>query len=251
MGCCCSDYRLVTSDNDKTFSVETEILTTDFGNKAYLAIIRGGAGGFQIVVDGKRCPLHKTSTFAKRSQCKYAVNAGPFTSYLNGGCIGDVIINGTHLVDDGGDFVAFGVTTKEEWFIGHIGRSSNRADELGMRDLVTGLGDWLLRDGLIIPQRGTASAPRTSIGITSEGSLVILQVDGCEHCVHQRGMTLYELAKFLVSPPIRAEHAINLDGGGSSTSVFDGKIINHPTCLDYIGIKCERPVASIVCIKEI
>ncbi len=40
----------------------------------------------------------------------------------------------------------------------------------------------------------------------------------------------------------------NLDGGGSSTSVYRGKVINRPTCKDTPTI-CERPVSSITCIK--
>lgn len=246
------DYRLLPSDEHETFSVNTSVFTTKFGVKAYLAIITGGARGFRIVVDNARCPVHKTSTFAKRASCSYAVNGGPFQSYTKGGCVGDIIVNGTQLVGKGGDYATFGVTAKQEWFIGHI-QQKNMAEDLGVRDLITGLGDWLLRDGIITPESGGITAPRTSIGITKKGTLVILQVDGCEHCLdsRKRGLTLSELAELLASDRIKAEHAINLDGGGSSTSVLNGKTINHPTCLDYIPIKCERLVASIICIREV
>ena len=228
------------------------MFTTKFGIKAYLAIIAGSARGFRTVVDNARCPVHKTSTFAKRASCSYAVNGGPFQSYTKGGCIGDIIVNGTQLVGKVGDYAAFGVTAKHEWFIGRI-QQKKMAEDLDVRDLITGLGDWLLRDGIITPESGGTTAPRTSIGITKEGALVILQVDGCEHCLEskKRGLTLSELAELLASARIKAEHAINLDGGGSSASVLNGKTINHPTCLDYIPIKCERLVASIVCIREV
>ncbi len=39
----------------------------------------------------------------------------------------------------------------------------------------------------------------------------------------------------------------NLDGGGSSVSVKEGKVIDRPTCLDN-SIVCERAVTSIACI---
>lgn len=39
----------------------------------------------------------------------------------------------------------------------------------------------------------------------------------------------------------------NLDGGGSSVSVENGKVISRPTCGDDSFI-CEREVSSIACI---
>lgn len=41
----------------------------------------------------------------------------------------------------------------------------------------------------------------------------------------------------------------NLDGGGSSVSVFRGHVISKPTCID-IHVICERSVSSIACMKE-
>ena len=40
------------------------------------------------------------------------------------------------------------------------------------------------------------------------------------------GLTLYELAEFLQS--LGARTAYNLDGGGSSTMVFLGQVVNRP-----------------------
>lgn len=41
----------------------------------------------------------------------------------------------------------------------------------------------------------------------------------------------------------------NLDGGGSSVSVKDGKVIDKPTCMDT-SLVCERPVTSITCMHD-
>ncbi len=41
----------------------------------------------------------------------------------------------------------------------------------------------------------------------------------------------------------------NLDGGGSSVSVSNGKVISKPTCID-IHVICERAVSSIACMKQ-
>ncbi len=45
-----------------------------------------------------------------------------------------------------------------------------------------------------------------------------------------------------------AINAINLDGGGDSTTVINGTVVNKPSCED-LPIVCERPVAGITCIK--
>ena len=58
-------------------------------------------------------------------------------------------------------------------------------------------------------------------------------------------MTLNELAAYLVE--LGCEEAMNLDGGGSATLWYDGKVRNHP-CDGY-----EREVANclIVCKKTV
>ncbi len=58
------------------------------------------------------------------------------------------------------------------------------------------------------------SHPRTSVGITSDGDLIILVVDG-RMPVHSNGATVVDLARLMQK--LGADTAINLDGGGSST----------------------------------
>ena len=57
------------------------------------------------------------------------------------------------------------------------------------------------------------------------------------------GLTLREFADFLVSKGV--QFAYNLDGGGSSTMVFNGAVVNVPT--GGHGVK-ERAVTDAVCI---
>ena len=59
------------------------------------------------------------------------------------------------------------------------------------------------------------------------------------------GLTLYQLAQFM-KDELGTVLAYNLDGGGSSTFVFDGKVINKPTS-DGDSIR-ERSVSDIVYI---
>ncbi len=68
--------------------------------------------------------------------------------------------------------------------------------------------------------------PRTAIGVTADGHLLIVVVDGRDPG-YSRGATLPELAEILVS--LGATTAYNLDGGGSSEMWFNGEVVNQPS----------------------
>ena len=67
--------------------------------------------------------------------------------------------------------------------------------------------------------------PRTAAGITANGDLIVMVVDGRQHA--SRGVNLVELAYLMRQ--VGAIHALNLDGGGSSTLVVQGQLVNRPT----------------------
>ena len=70
------------------------------------------------------------------------------------------------------------------------------------------------------------------------------QADGIEAGLV--GLTLNQTAEWLVD--LGAVYAINLDGGGSSTTWYNNTVVNHPTNNDR-GPWGERPVTSMVCLK--
>ncbi len=82
--------------------------------------------------------------------------------------------------------------------------------------------------------------PRTAIGVRADGRIVLLVVDGRQP-PHSLGMTMLELA--LEMQRQGAVEAMNLDGGGSSTMVVGGRVVNLPS--DETG---ERPVASVLLV---
>ena len=89
--------------------------------------------------------------------------------------------------------------------------------------------------------RAKASNPRTAIAVIDELHYLFVVSDG--RTDESEGLSLYELAVFLQNKG--AQIAYNLDGGGSSTMVFNGEVINNPT--SGRGIK-ERSVSDIVYI---
>ena len=113
---------------------------------------------------------------------------------------------------------------------------------------VLNFGPSLLENGEITVSqtdevgRAMASNPRTAIAIIDEGHYLFVVSDG--RTDKSEGLTLYELATFLKT--LGATTAYNLDGGGSSTMVFNGNLINNPTTG---GSKTkERSVSDIVYI---
>jgi exopolysaccharide biosynthesis protein len=81
--------------------------------------------------------------------------------------------------------------------------------------------------------------PRTAVGVTSDGKLLLITVDGRQ--AMSKGVTLPELATILLR--YGAVNAINLDGGGSTTMAVDGLVVNS-----LAGAGYERPVANAVCV---
>ena len=90
--------------------------------------------------------------------------------------------------------------------------------------------------------KAMASNPRTAIAVIDDLHYVFIVADG--RTEESEGMSLYELACFAKS--LGAKTVYNLDGGGSSTMYFNGKVINNPTT-NGNRIK-ERSVSDIVYI---
>lgn len=115
------------------------------------------------------------------------------------------------------------------------------------RDILGG-GPQLIRHGKIdIPVNeevffGTSIPevhPRTAAGITADGDLILLLVDGRQ--LISRGVDLPELAGILYD--LECRDAINLDGGGSSSLVVNGILLNRPS-----GTTVEREVMSAIAV---
>jgi hypothetical protein len=83
--------------------------------------------------------------------------------------------------------------------------------------------------------------PRSAIASLADGRVLMVVVDGRQPALSV-GMSLDELARFLVD--LGAVEAINLDGGGSTTMVVKGEIVNHPS--DLTG---ERPVSDAILVR--
>lgn len=84
--------------------------------------------------------------------------------------------------------------------------------------------------------------PRTLLGVDSHGYLWLVAIDG-RQSEHSIGMNFQELLGLCTRLDLR--DAINLDGGGSTTMVVKGAIVNKPS--DAAG---PRPVSDAILVKS-
>ena len=84
--------------------------------------------------------------------------------------------------------------------------------------------------------------PRTAIGYTADGKLIILAVQGRYPGVAE-GLSLPQMAK--IFQELGCEEALNLDGGGSSCMLVNGKETITPSSKGE-----QRPVPAVFLIQQ-
>jgi hypothetical protein len=114
----------------------------------------------------------------------------------------------------------------------------------GAMDVVSGnahiLTNGVVQYGSKCKRPKCSKNPRTSLGVTATGRVILLVIDG--RSSGSVGFTLHQLAREMLR--LGAVDAVNLDGGGSATMWINGLgVVNHPT--DSTG---ERPVSNAVVI---
>ena len=91
-------------------------------------------------------------------------------------------------------------------------------------------------------ERAQITNPRTAIGILDPLHYLMVVSDG--RTAESRGLSLFQLAELMQDEG--CETAYNLDGGGSSTIWFNGRVLNKPTT--YGDVIAERTISDIVYI---
>ena len=185
-----------------------------------------------------------TSDMAENNNAVLAING----DYYGARQSGYVIRNGKLYRDTSGNRDALVIQKNSEFKF--VSESETSASEL-LQDgalQVFSFGPVLLNNGEISVGENDevgmamASNPRTAIGYLGNNHYVFVVSDG--RTSESAGLSLYELASFMKE--LGVKDAYNLDGGGSSTMVFKGEIINNPTTSGRSGE--ERAVSDIVYI---
>lgn len=231
------------------------------GNNGFLARVESAAPHFAALppLGGTPCEIRTNTSAtaaANKPVCRLATNGGPF-SMASGACQGVLYHNSVPLLtnwnatitSEGIHTAMFALTNESTWVIGNL--DTGLAASLHIREALSGFG-WLVRNGKAVKCTDsrrwcTEVAPRTAIGIDKDGRLLMLVVDGCEHCSQgEQGLSVRGTADLLVT--LGAHHAINLDGGGSSVFYHNGSVADRPTCKDALTPVCERAVATVACV---
>jgi Phosphodiester glycosidase len=193
----------------------------------------------------------------------------------------EAIVGGFYLRDPFrplGEVVAGGRGVPSESFAAPYGprRATLHATDRGLRiapraelgDVAEGdllqAGPLLLADGRIVFDRATdhegfsAAAgqfdsditdgrhPRSAIGV-SDRDLYLVCCDGRRSGV-DAGLTLDELAAFMLA--LGCRDAMNLDGGGSTTLVHRGHLLNRPYSEQDQPAPASRPIVSAIVVER-
>lgn len=185
-----------------------------------------------------------TSDMAANNNAVLAING----DYYGARQSGYVIRNGKLYRDNSGNRDALVIQKNGEFKF--VSESETSASDLLQEGAlqVFSFGPVLLNNGEISVGENDevgmamASNPRTAIGYLGNNHYVFVVSDG--RTSESAGLSLYELASFMKD--LGVKDAYNLDGGGSSTMVFKGEIINNPTTSGRSGE--ERAVSDIVYI---
>ena len=189
-----------------------------------------------------------TSDIADSVDAILAINGDYYGAREKGYVIRNGKIYRNTASEDAEDLVIY-----EDGSFGIINESEITAEQLLAKGAVQTLsfGPALIENGKVSVDsddevgRAMASNPRTAIGIKSDGTYLFVVSDG--RTDESEGLSLLELAQFMQS--LGAETAYNLDGGGSSTMVFNDSVVNTPTGGGIgNGSGSERKVSDIVYI---
>lgn len=185
-----------------------------------------------------------TSNIASENNAILAING----DYYGARQSGYVIRNGSLYRNSSGNRDALAIMKNGEFeFVTEGETSAETLLENGALQVFS-FGPVLLEDGSISVTENEevgmamASNPRTAIGYLGKNHYVFVVSDG--RTSESAGLSLYELASFMKS--LGVSDAYNLDGGGSSTMVFKGEVINTPTTNGHSSE--ERAVSDILYI---
>lgn len=192
----------------------------------------------------------RTSQIAEDNNAIAAINGGGFADKSSDGKLwagtgayplGFALANGKVLYNDFNENAKTPVMALTKDGVLIVGdHSLSDLKKAGVSEAIS-FGPALVVNGK--PQKGLDAGPnpRTAIGQTQDGTILLLVIDGRQGL--KIGATLQDVQELMLQ--YGAWNAQNLDGGSSSTMYYDGEVINSPS--DPLG---ERAVATAVYVEK-
>ena len=231
------DYK---QDGNYSSIYEEQILKKDFPEQEYkvIELKENKYKGFLVAIyDPTRISLFTTKNINR---------GGDFATDMAKSSKAQVLINGSAFGKVGGKLVPHGTTIVKGKVVSR-GRSRRNAGMIGFtnddvlvlcKNTKTNLNTYNFRDAVYFgpffvvngkPSYTTGQAgglqPRTAIGQRKDGIVLFVVIDG-RSSKNGVGASYADMTKIFMR--YGAYNAANLDGGGSSSLVIDGKLTNNP-----------------------
>lgn len=218
--------------------VEIKVFQLDeLGYRGYIAKVKLFDPSALKVVLAKDTLGEKETTLeaTERTGAIFGINGGGFYTEMRDGKsyavhMGNVIINGKFITpfNPYPENLFFAGINRAGKFIGGIFYEEKQLIDLNPWQGVSFV-PVLIKGGLARPidqEWIETKHPRTIIGEYANGDLIFIVVDG-RQTDWSSGVTLERLLEKLVE--LGVKEGYNLDGGGSSTFVYDGEVLNRPS----------------------
>lgn len=200
------------------------------------------SGKLMIVKDPSRLFIGKVPEFyqgkgmvvadiAAQYDAIAGVNGGEFVDLGNTSYtampVGLVMVDGEVLMGETGQWHVTGITYDNKLIVGNM--TAKQAKEKKIRDCVNiayDIGPFLVINGEAQDVEGVGGGlnPRTALGQTSDGSILLLAIDGRQ--ANSLGASFSDLQDIMLQ--YGAVNASVMDGGTSTQMYYDGEVINNP-----------------------
>lgn len=250
-----TEYELVTNNSELSAQQVGHIMEVDL-QSGYADIIAGyNDYNIEAIASGNNWGMRKPTEQAQNAETRRNVNVvgavnGDFFNMSNGAPSGTLVMQGTPIKS--GTTACFWIDSENKAHISANNADMNKeADALGVTvQEAIGGNPVLIQNGEKTVSGNSyddTANPRTSVGIKSDGTVVIYMVNG-RQAPYSVGMSCGELADIMLE--LGCETAMNLDGGGSSVFATqrEGEENNNGTA--GLTIRCrpsdgyERSVSS-------
>lgn len=231
-----------------------------FGANQYLCVLEVAPGAHFDIVPADDKTLAKTTDLAARQGAVAAVNGSFFNMRAPYGSVNYLRVDGAALAPNALDSYenpGSGRSTRQTAAVAtwRGGLYVLKADDLrtwekyiAAEDIVT-TGPLLLVGGELEPvvadNFNKTRHPRTAVGRRADGTVLLVVADGRNE--QAAGLSMLELQEVMAA--LGCRDAVNLDGGGSTTMVVRGEVVNHPSDNKRFDPAGERVVANIICVK--
>lgn len=192
----------------------------------------GISGKFGLEEQGKTLP----DLYASYDNIVGAINGGGFDDrpgHMTGGEPWGIVMSEGEVLWGTPMYYTWdtiGITWDNKLVVGNM--TVQAAVDMGVRDAVK-FGPILIVNGEPVEALGDGSGlnPRTAIGQRADGAMLLLTIDGRQS--NSLGASLADVRDVMLD--FGAVNAANLDGGSSTSMMFNGEIINQSASL--IGLR--------------